>query len=65
MNTYDLTDRIMAAETTADGEEMLKEALEQIITNHLKKIAAKHKDPILGTYDYDGIAEELLVRSNA
>jgi len=31
MNTYDLTDRIMAAETTADGEEILKEALEQII----------------------------------
>jgi predicted RNase H-like HicB family nuclease len=65
MNTYDLTDRIMAAETPKDVEEILKEALEQIITDYLKKIAANHKDPILGTYDYDGIAEELLVRSNA
>jgi hypothetical protein len=38
MNTYDLTDRIMAAETPKDGEEILKEALEQIIKDYSRSL---------------------------
>jgi hypothetical protein len=46
MNTYDLTERIMASETTKDGEAILIEALEQF-ANSSKMIVDNFERPNL------------------
>lgn len=42
-------------------EQFIRESL----LNQLKEIAQKHFDDTLGTYDYDGIAEEVLDTFNS